>query len=368
MAKPNSSLKWMVQRPMTWFLVWSLLAVGVSLLLYWAVSSKHWPTAPTTDDPATSLVDILLGPAISLAGALVAIVLAAYAVRLQEQAHRRETLQSQVDLLKLTTEQTAPFLLAYAKCLVHVRQLIGYLELNHDTLVKPVVNPSVAQEVTQYGQDLTPLVTMMTNELNALAAQLDELHSVASTDPFSAAIYRKTFGAREWRVGAEPNSPTIPLNALPSVALLLRLHSKRLETLMHGPNGSYDLGLLVIQSRGAGAECHSHEGVQLNHTLIRAALIQGFIFDNTITNSALGSGVDLRPPLTELVFTLMSVVDANGVQSALRDLFNQNELLEPIIDQVGLFLPEPLDPTLKEPLETYRIKRPRLKMVNGIFV
>lgn len=359
----SAMLKW----PIPVFFLALVAFVLIAFALYGAIGSDHWPACWQVDGDRSSLTNTLLSPATSLAGALAAIVLAVHAVQLQEREQRRVSLQAQVEMLKLISEQTSLFMRAYARCYGHIRDFIAQLEIDHGVLTTHLGPQPSQQQLMGLGTAASPVVLRLCDILDHLSNEMDELHVVASSDPFSAAMFRASLGEKQWNIGVDAQSPTVPMTAFLTIAHMLRRLARNVAELVNGANGAHHLGLILNDSQELAAGCNDKDGKAFRQDIVRLMLIQGFLFDDSRTPALIISGAELRPPLAELFIALMSSVDRATTEGALRALFTGNEELEPIIAKLGNFIPETFDGTLKSGVEDFKRLRPRLKydMVNN---
>ena len=151
------------ERPIRTFMVWTASAVIMCLTAYWLASvvanSSLYPIA--SSDLAAPLA-LAFGTSVSLAGALVAIVLASYAVRLQKNQDIRESIETRLNLVREADEGIRP----YSKLFTEIRRFNTSAQLIYSTA--GLHDLSILQKAWQGG-------TLSDEEGAALQAIRDDL-------------------------------------------------------------------------------------------------------------------------------------------------------------------------------------------------
>lgn len=363
--RPTRFLRSIARYPMRSYLLWTAAAGLLSLLLYWIVRSGYWPTALSGNEASSALVDMLLGPAISLSGALVAILLAVYAIRLQERQQHREALQAQVEMLRLVAEQTAPFLQSYSRMLSHVRSFLANLEVAHYLFSANAKDPEDPVELAGIGEPLMPVVRSMNHELVLTANLLDELAILANSDAFTSAIVNDCLAGARVHLISNGSDAGVPLRALPTLAVWLRYVVGKMEAMIHKPEGPQLLAQSVHIGRSIANGYRNKNGEEIRNGHVKSLIMSGTMWDASLANVALDKDFELRPPLLEIFAHLTLAINGPSMEQALGKLFKENDVLQPVLDKLGDVLPTLMDPSTVEYFEVYMNERPRFRMKGG---
>lgn len=361
-----SRFLWSIARyPMGSFLLWSTVAALVSLVLYWAVRSGHWPAFLGADPTNAALVDMLLGPAISLSGALVAILLAVYAIRLQEREQHREALRAQVEMFRLISEQTAPFLRTYAQILLHIRRFFAHVEVNSDLFDLELENTNDEEVQIRLGTPIVPVVQAMNQELIVIGQLLDELCVLSNSDAFTSTIARECLAKTHVHLVSDGSDDPLPLDALPTLAVWMRYLTNNIELRLRMPDAAQLVGIRVIWGRMVSASCRNKRGKSIASPHMRLMLMAATMWDTSVVGMSFDKDQEIRLALLEVFSHFSVAVNGPRLENALGTLFKDNEVLLPVLDKLENTLPSLMDPSFRQHIEGYMNERPLLKIVDG---
>lgn len=363
--RPSRFLRSIARYPMGSFLLWSGVAALVSLILYWAVRSGHWPAFLDPDPTNTALVDMLLGPAISLSGALVAILLAVYAIRLQEREQHREALRAQVEMFRLISEQTAPFLRTYAQILLHIRRFFAHVEVNSELFDRELEHTDDPEVQTRLGTPIIPVVRAMNQEMVVIGQLFDELCVLSNSDAFTSTIARECFASTYVHLVSDGSDDPLPLDALPTLAVWMRYLTNNIELDLHEADAARTIGVRVIYGRMVAASCRNKKDTLITDPHLRMMLGAATVWDPIIAGKFYSRDREFRLALLEVFSHFSLAISGARLEHALATLFKDNEVLLPVLDKLENTLPSLMDPSFRQHIEGYMNERPLLKIVDG---
>ncbi|MDQ7858277.1 MAG: hypothetical protein QN174_01010 [Armatimonadota bacterium] len=366
-SRQGGAMSLLERSPLLGFAILTVVAALASWAIYALTSWVSEGGVRLTEDLAAP-VAVVLGTAVAFGGSIVAIFLAAYALRLQRQQDQRNDLQVQVELLDLLAEQSSHFLKPYAEMLRHLRELGGVVELHSDLIWTSLDRSKATQVDPQFARAVSPVLSDVAERLTRVAASLDTLYVNASSNAFANAIFRGTFGVRQWSPLALPGGPRVSLASLPTISIMLNRYADHLRDLTMLHNGGRDAYMGVVQARLMANSCRADDGSEFDHAAVRNFLLLGFLVPGAFGLSELQSGAEIRPPLSELVYQLASAYSEQAFRTSLQGLFSANPALAAVLDKLQEFAPHPLDPTMREYLDVYGRLRPRLRMTANGFV
>jgi hypothetical protein len=347
--------------PIVGFVVLTVVAALLSWGLY-ALTSWVYEGGVVLSEDMAAPVAVVLGTAVAFGGSIVAIFLAAYALRLQRLQNLRDDLQAQVEMLNLLTEQSSHFLKPYAEMVRHVRELGGVAEVHNELIWKSIDRDRAMQVDPQYARDMAPVLSMLADRLERIAGRLDVLYVQASSNAFANAIFRETFVPRQWSPVGAAGGPVISLASLPTISIMLGQYVEHLRGLAALQGGGHDAYMAIVQARLMANSCRTSDGSEFDHRAVRNFLLLGFLVPGAFGVADLQAGVEIRPPLSELIYQLASAYSERAFRASLQDLFSSTPALSSVLDKLQEFAPHPLDPTMREYLDVYGRLRPRLKM------
>jgi hypothetical protein len=368
MSEPRQggAMSLLERSPLLGFAMLTVVAGLASWAIYALTSWLYEGGVRLTEDLAAP-VAVVLGTAVAFGGSIVAIFLAAYALRLQRQQDQRNDLQVQVELLNLLAEQSSHFLRPYAEVVRHVRELGGVVEVHCGLIWTSIDRDKAMQVDPQFARAVAPVLSQAAERLTRIAAGLDALYVNASSNAFANAIFRGTFGLRRWSPLAVPGGPMVSLASLPTISIKLGQYADRLREMATLQGGGHDAYMAVVQARLMANSCRAHDGSEFDHAAVRNFLLLGFLAPHQFGASDLQAGTEIRPPLSELIYQLASAYSEGAFRTSLQGLFSVNPALAAVLDKLQEFAPHPLDPEMREYLEVYGRLRPRLKMTAGGF-
>lgn len=349
------------QRPLSGLLMAALAAALASAFIYWAGyrwGIAHGADVDTHAEAYAGVVAGVLGTAVALGGSMVAIYLAAFAIRLQRLQNERDDRQAQVELLSVLTEQSGSFLRPYGEVVSTVRRMIGILEINaHDTIWKRVEDPM--QVDVSVVQAFRPVVARLATETRALSERLADLSRAANANPFANAIFRHAFRGSWQPLLVAGEQEALPLASLQSVSLVVETHAGRLEALAAAPDAEVWNALMVARMLANGSRDCSEPPRQVQDAFVLLFLMFGYLASHTqYDGETLKSGKALRPPLCELLYLLTEAYTPDAYREGLEQLFAGNAGLSRTFAMLGEFAPNPLDPTTTAALDRYADLRP----------
>ncbi|MCI1192858.1 hypothetical protein MOJ79_13520 [Calidifontimicrobium sp. SYSU G02091] len=357
------------------FLLGSAAAGVVSALVYWAYAA--WALgrlAPPPDEAVAASVALVLGTAVSFAGALVAIVIASVALRLQQAQDRREDLQASIELLRLLSEETSRFLTPYARALQSARKVLAVVEIHRDSFWAPLdrqrlLDPAYAADPAVKAQIdfVVPHLASIAAALRAMSEQLSLLHTDSHANPFASAVFQRTLGHRTWCTdpGGAP-SGEVGLDALPTVCGWLELKARQLDGLAAAPTG--DLLAALVSARMLANSARTQHGEPFDDAAVRGVLLLGFLADAVaVQDFDLRTGSELRSPLAELLHALASAYDTQRVRQALCAVLADHPLLAASAERFVALVPSPVDAQMQACLTRYGALRPRVRLTASGF-
>lgn len=365
-SRGGGALSLLERSPLVGFAILTVVAGLASWAVYALTSWVSEGGVFLTEDLAAP-VAVVLGTAVAFGGSIVAIFLAAYALRLQRLQNLRDDLQAQVELLDLLAEQSSHFLKPYAEMIRQVRELGGVVEIN-SALIWKSIDPDKAMQVdAQFARAVAPVLSEAAERLARIAVSLDTLYVNAASNAFANAIFRGTFGLRQWSPGGAPGGPRISLASLPTISIMLNRYAGGIRDLASLQGGGHDAYMGVVQARLMANACRAHDGSEFDHAAVRNFLLLGFLAPGAFRMADLQGGAEIRPPLSELIYQLASAYSERAFRTSLQGLFSSTPALAAVLDKLQEFAPHPLDPEMREYLEVYGRLRPRLKMTAGGF-
>lgn len=364
-SRRGGAMSLLERSPLLGFAILTVVAALASWAIYALTSWVYAGDVRLTEDLAAP-VAVVLGTAVACGGSIVAIFLAAYALRLQRQQDQRNDLQVQVELLNLLAEQSSHFLKPYAEVLRHLRELGGVVEISSDVVWTSLDVSKATQVDPQFARAVSPVLRDAAERLSQIAASLDTLYVNASSNAFANAIFRGTFGARQWSPLAVPGGPRVSLASLPTISIMLRHYADRLREMAMLQGGGREAYMAVVEARLLANSCRAHDGEAFDHAAVRNFLLLGFLAPRQFGTADLQSGAEIRPPLSELIYQLASAYSEQAFRASLQALFAVNPALAVVLDKLQEFAPHPLDPEMRDYLDVYGRLRPRLRMTaNG---
>lgn len=363
----------LVQHPLRAFLLGSAAAGVVSALVYWAYAS--WALgrfAPPPDEAVAASVALVLGTAVSFAGALVAIVIASVALRLQQAQDRREDLQASIELLRLLSEETSRFLTPYARALQSARKVLAVVEIHRDSFWAPLdrqrlLDPAYAADPAVKAQIdfVVPHLASIAAALRAMSEQLSLLHIDSHANPFASAVFQRTVGHRKWCIDpAGASLGEVGLDALPTVCAWLEVKARQLDGLAAGPRG--DLLVALASARMLANSARTQDAEPFDDAAVRDVLLLGFLAD-AVAVQDLRTGRELRSPLAELLHALVSAYDTQRVRQALCAVLADHPLLAVSAERFVALVPSPVDAQMQACLTRYGALRPRVRLTASGF-
>lgn len=369
----REALTGLVQHPLRAFLLGSAAAGVVSALVYWAYAA--WALgrlAPPPDEAVAASVALVLGTAVSFAGALVAIVIASVALRLQQAQDRREDLQASIELLRLLSEETSRFLTPYARALQSAREVLAVVEIHRDSFWAPLdpqrlLDPAYAADPAVKAQIdiVVPHLASIAAALRAMSEQLSLLHTDSHANPFASAVFQRTVGHRRWHTDpAGETASEVRLDALPTVCAWLAVKARQLDDLAAGPRG--DLLVALASARMLANSARSQHAEPFDDAAVRDVLLLGFLAD-AVAVQDLRTGRELRSPLAELLHALVAAYDAQHVRQALCAVLADHPLLAASAERFVALVPSPVDAQMQACLTHYGALRPRVRLAASGF-
>ena len=352
--------------PLVGFAILTIVA-GLASWAVYALTSWVSEGGVRLSEDLAAPVAVVLGTAVAFGGSIVAIFLAAYALRLQRQQDQRNDLQVQVELLNLLAEQSSHFLKPYAEVVRHVRELGGVVEVHSGLIWQSIDRDKAMQVDPQFARAVAPVLSEAAERLTRIATGLDALYVNASSNAFANAIFRGTFALRQWSPAGAPGGPQMSLASLPTISIMLNRYAEHLRELATLQKGGHDAYMGVVQARLMANACRAHDGSEFDHAAVRNFLLLGFLAPGAFGVGDLQAGAEIRPPLSELIYLLASAYSEQAFRTSLQGLFSANPALAAVLDKLQEFAPHPLDPTMREYLDAYGRLRPRLKMTAAGF-